>query len=164
MDRTVGHYRCEGCGLEWTPTRADGRRNGQRCPRCGGLLVRATATVEPAAGAARARPDEHAPLTAAEIAMIRERAERAYHLHAADHADWGRDYPDVGHDYVTDVDALLATLDIYREIVRAVAAGPLATTHGDLACVFCERWIGPGQSHAPDCPVTVARALLGDTP
>jgi hypothetical protein len=60
--------------------------------------------------------------------------------------------------------ALLATLDAYREIVRAVAAGPLATTHGDLACVFCERWIGPGQSHAPDCPTVVARALLGDTP
>src|SRR5690348_14543544 len=95
--------------------------------------------------------DEHAPLTAEEIEAIRARHNKASAQYK-------------GMPVHEDMARLLATLDAYREVARAVAAGPLATTHGDLACVFCERWIGPGQSHAPDCPVTVARALLGDTP
>lgn len=57
-------------------------------------------------------------------------------------------------------DAARAKVAALREIAQAVAKGDEDDPF--VACAFCERerYI---DDHAPDCPVTRARALLGET-
>lgn len=125
--------------------------------------------------------DEYQPMTAAELAAIRQRTEREARVFAmvywpefpspqayrditallADAAYW-RGQVEQAAERMCAVEAENAEL---REIVRAVAKGPTACGIIPIAhiCNFCDVPIGglfARTDHRANCPVTKARAVL----
>lgn len=78
-------------------------------------------------------------LSEEQLQAIRERAEYAYSVHMDVSPDnrWDRIYPDVGHDYFCDVDALLAEVDRLRAI-EVDLQQELALTAESLSAAYDE--------------------------
>lgn len=105
-------------------------------------------------------------MTDEQLQQIRERLEVLTAYLVGQRDDVGNAAYEIITAYRDDMPALLADVKRQREIVQAVAAFDTVAfgeSDGAYKCHWCERsytMSSDTEEHAPDCPVTKARAIL----